>query len=81
MKVTTKIKVKDLRNLHNRSMEYADLVTCCNCGLTMLVNLGTDSCPECGEHALSWTEPDMPEVNESYMERNRDKYLLVGSCS
>ena len=47
--------VLDRRTSANISPDLGDFVTCCNCGRTMLVNIGTDSCPECEEHALMWT--------------------------
>ncbi|WP_182430932.1 hypothetical protein [Clostridium sp. AF50-3] len=51
-------------------------MTCCNCGKIMLVNIGTDSCPECEEHALMWTDRRHQKVNENFFEKNLD-YLLV----
>ena len=44
--------VLDRRTSANISPDLGDFVTCCNCGRAMLVNIGTDSCPECEEHAL-----------------------------
>ena len=43
-----KTVVLDRRTSENSSLE-SDFVTCCNCGRTMLVNIGTDKCPECDE--------------------------------
>jgi hypothetical protein len=42
----------------------------------MLVNIGTDSCPECEEHALMWADRRHQKVNENFFEKNPD-YLLV----
>ena len=34
------------------------------------VDIGTDCCPECGEKALEFLFPDMPEMEESYLTKN-----------
>lgn len=37
--------------------EYGDLVKCMNCGRVILVNSGTETCPECDESGtLSWVD-------------------------
>lgn len=68
--------VLDRRTSSNISLEFGDFVTCCNCGKTMLVNLGADSCPECDEHTLMWADDNRREVNEHFFERNPN-YMLV----
>ena len=68
--------VLDRRMSANISPDLGDFVTCCNCGRTMLVNIGTDSCPECEEHALMWADRRHQKVNENFFEKNPD-YLLV----
>lgn len=68
--------VLDRRTSANISPDLWDFVTCCNCGRTMLVNIGTDSCPECEEHALMWADRRHQKVNENFFEKNPD-YLLV----
>lgn len=48
----------DLRN----QSEYGDLVSCTNCDETMLVDIGTDTCPLCGKSGcLTWTDEEKPE--------------------
>ena len=68
--------VLDRRTSANISLDLGDFVTCCNCGRTMLVIIGADSCPECEEHALMWTDRRHQEVNENFFEKNPG-YLLV----
>lgn len=40
----------------NPSIDLGDFVTCCNCGRIMLVNVGTNVCPECNEKLLIWAD-------------------------
>ena len=47
-----KTVVLDRRTEKNTSLEYGDFVTCCNCGKTMIVNIGTEKCPECNKESL-----------------------------
>ena len=51
-----KAVVLDRTTSENISYDYADFVSCLNCGRTMLVNIGEDKCPECGEDSLVWAE-------------------------
>ena len=44
--IKSKTVVLDRRTSKNPSIDLGDFVTCCNCGRTMLVNVGTDVCPE-----------------------------------
>ena len=50
----TKTIVLDRRTNENPSLDYGDFVTCCNCGKTMLADIGIDKCPECNEETLAW---------------------------
>lgn len=68
--------VLDRRTPNNISPEFGDFVTCCNCGRTMLVNIGADSCPECEEHALIWADNHRKKVNGNFFAKNRE-YMLV----
>jgi hypothetical protein len=44
------------------NFEGGDLVECCNCGETMLVNAGTEDCPFCEKKGcLKWADEDYPE--------------------
>ena len=42
--------------LNNQSLENGDFVQCINCGRLMLVNIGTEECPGCKKHSLSWAD-------------------------
>lgn len=43
--------------------EYADYVFCNNCESVILVNIGTEICPICGEEGcMSWVDNNEPEV-------------------
>lgn len=75
-----KTVVLDRRTSKNQSFEYGDFVTCCNCGRTMLVNIGTDKCPECGEESLMWKDRDNEEISDDYF-YNNDNYILADTES
>lgn len=66
--------VLDRRTSTNISPDLGDFVTCCNCGKTMLVNIGTDSCPECEEHALMWTDRDIRKLTKTFSRKIRIIY-------
>lgn len=71
----TRTAVLDRRTAED-SMYEGDFVTCCNCGRTMLVNIGTEKCPECGEETLSWEDKENQEVADTFF-YNNDDYVLV----
>lgn len=75
MKNSPKTVVLDRRTNANSSLECGDLVMCCNCGKTMLVNIGTETCPDCDEKTLDWADEN-EEVSEDFF-RNNEKYVLV----
>ena len=75
-----KIVVLDKRTSKNSSLESGDFVTCCNCGRTMLVNIGTDICPECNAKSLTWEDNNNEEVSEDFFYNNGD-YVLVDTES
>ena len=65
------IELLDVRS-HKMFLEKTgSAVTCTNCGRDMYADIGTDCCPECGEKALEFLFPDMPEMEESYLTKNR----------
>lgn len=71
-----KTVVLDRRASENSSLESGDFVTCCNCGRIMLVNIGTEICPECDEKSLTWEDNDNEEVSEDFF-YNNEKYVLA----
>lgn len=75
-----KTVVLDRRTSKNSSLERGDFVSCCNCGRTMLVNIGTEICPECGEKSLTWEDNDNEEVSEDFFYNNGD-YVLADTES
>lgn len=75
-----KTVVLDRRTSDNTSIDFGDFVTCCNCGRTMLVNIGTNKCPECDEETLSWEDKDNEEVSDSFFYNNED-YVLADTES
>lgn len=71
------ITVLDRRTSNNQSTDnLGDFVYCCNCGRTMLVDLGTQKCPECGEETLMWADENNKEVDEDFFSENGD-YILA----
>lgn len=68
--------VLDRRTNDNVSTELGDFISCCNCGKTMLVNIGTKKCPECDEKTLAWVDEDEQEVASNFFDNNTD-YVLV----
>lgn len=49
--------------------EFCDFVNCNNCGKLMLVDLGTEDCPECGgKGCLSWKEAGYEEIDRDNVE-------------
>ena len=72
--------VLDRRTKNNSSACVADFVFCCNCGKTMLVDIGTDRCPECDEESLQWADEYNQEVTEEFFYNNED-YVLVDTES
>ena len=70
-----KTVVLDRRTEKNTSLEYGDFVTCCNCGKTMIVNIGTEKCPECNKESLMWETFDNQEVSDDFFYNNKD-YIL-----
>lgn len=75
-----KTVVLDRRTSENSSLERGDFVSCCNCGRTMLVNIGTEICPECDEKSLTWEDNDNEEVSEDFFYNNGD-YVLADTES
>ena len=73
-----KTAVLDKRTEENTSGEYGDFVFCTNCGKTMVVNIGTEKCPECGEVALMWENSKEQEVSDEFFDNNKD-YILINS--
>lgn len=75
-----KTAVLDKRTEENTSWEYGDFVFCTNCGKVMVVNIGVDRCPECGEVALMWEDStcDNQEVSDEFFDNNKD-YVLINS--
>ena len=71
-----KTVVLDRRTNENSSLNLGDFVSCCNCGRTMLVNIGTNKCPECDEGSLVWEDKDNQEVSDDFFYSNED-YVLV----
>lgn len=71
-----KTVVLDRRTNENSSLNLGDFVSCCNCGRTMLVNIGTNKCPECDEESLVWEDKDNQEVSDDFFYSNED-YVLV----
>lgn len=71
-----KTVVLDRRTNENSSLNLGDFVSCCNCGRTMLVNIGTNKCPECDEESLVWEDKDSQEVSDDFFYSNED-YVLV----
>lgn len=69
--------VLDRRTSENPSVDSADFVSCCNCGRTMLVNIGTDICPECGKETLTWEDSDNEEISDDFFYNNEDYELIV----
>lgn len=75
-----KTVVLDRRTKENSSIDSGDFITCCNCGRTMLVNIGTEKCPECDEETLMWEDKDNEEVSDDYFYNNGD-YVLADTES
>lgn len=71
-----KTVVLDRSTNENSSLNLCDFVTCCNCGKTMLVNVGTEKCPECDEKSLVWEDKDNQEVSDEFFYNNKD-YVLA----
>lgn len=71
-----KTAVLDKRTEENTSGEYGDFVFCTNCGKIMVVNIGTEKCPECSEVALMWENSKEQEVSDEFFFGNED-YVLV----
>ena len=71
-----KTVVLDERTEENMSLQYGDFVTCCNCGKTMIVNIGTEKCPKCNKKSLMWESPDNQEISEDFFYGNED-YVLI----
>lgn len=71
-----KTVVFDRRTKRNSNLESGDFVSCCNCGRTMLVNIGTEKCPECDEKSLVWEDKDNQEVTDEFFYNNED-YVLA----
>ncbi len=46
----------------------------------MLVNIGTEICPECDEKSLTWEDNDNEEVSEDFFYNNGD-YVLADTES
>ena len=47
----------------NNAMSACDFVRCTNCEKIMLVDRGTDDCPDCGEHGtLMWEQEGYEEI-------------------
>ena len=73
-----KTVVLDRRTEQNTDWEYGDFVSCTNCGKTMVVNIGTEKCPECGEVALMWEDStcEHQEVSDEFF-YNNENYILI----
>lgn len=78
--IKNKTLVLDRRTSENLSIDLGDFVTCCNCGRTMLVNVGTDICPECDEKTLTWADKENEEVSDIFFHCSKD-YMLVDTES
>lgn len=74
--IKNKTMVLDRRTSENLSIDLGDFVTCCNCGRTMLVNVGTDVCPECDEKTLTWADEENEEVSDLFFYFSED-YMLA----
>lgn len=72
--------VLDRRTKENISIDFGDFVVCCNCGRTMLVNIGTERCPICDEKALTWEDKENKEVSYEYFYNNNDYILVDTEC-
>lgn len=75
-----KTVVLDRRTSENTSADHGDFVDCCNCGRTMLVNIGTKACPECDAPTLTWADRDNQEVSDDFF-CNNDDYVLADTES
>lgn len=43
--------------------ELGDYVSCCNCGVVLLLNMGDETCPQCGvDGCLEWVDNKRPEM-------------------
>ena len=78
--IKSKTVVLDRRTSKNPSIDLGDFVTCCNCGRTMLVNVGTDVCPECDEKSLIWADEENEEVSDIFFHYSED-YMLADTES
>ena len=74
--IKSKTVVLDRRTSENSSLESGDFVKCCNCGRTMLVNIGTGACPECDEKSLIWADEENEEVSDIFFHCSED-YMLA----
>lgn len=72
--------VLDRRTENNSSFDFGDFVFCCNCGRTMLVDVGTEQCPECDKKSLQWEDEDNQEVTDEFFYNNSD-YVLADTES
>ena len=72
----TNIVVLDKRTNENPSLDHGDFVVCCNCGKTMLADIGTENCPICGKETLEWADDEDEEVSEDFFSNNK-KYMLA----
>jgi hypothetical protein len=74
------IKTRVYDKITNRN-EIADFVECCNCGETMLVDLGSEVCPMCGKDGyLKWADSEVDEVNKYDFENQfKEDYILIES--
>lgn len=71
------IVVLDRRTSNNQSADnFGDFIFCHNCGRRMLVDIGTQKCPECEENVIDWADENNQEVDESFFSKN-DNYILV----
>lgn len=80
MATLIKTVVLDRRTRDNLCIDSGDFVTCCNCGRTMLVNVGTDVCPECDEKSLTWEDEYNEEVSDIFFHNNNDYVLADTEC-
>lgn len=70
-----KIVVLDRRTSNNQSITHGDFCKCMNCGRTMLLDIGTDVCPECEQEMLSWVDDNHQEISEDFFYNNKE-YIL-----
>ena len=66
--------VLDKRTDENYSFEKGDFVCCSNCGELLLVDIETETCPNCNKAALSWVDSEHQEVTVDELEK--EGYLV-----